>query len=74
PEELPDNRYYIFGQGGARRVAEQYDVPFLGEVPIIQSIMEGGDAGRPASTIDPRVESWYREIADKLVGSVMKKS
>lgn len=74
PEELPDNRYYIFGQGGARHVAEQYDVPFLGEVPIIQSIMEGGDAGRPASTIDPRVESWYREIADKLMGSVMKKS
>ncbi len=74
PEELPDNRYYIFGQGGAKRVAEEYDVPFLGEIPIVQSIMEGGDNGQPASSIDSRVEQWYHTIADKLVGTVMKKS
>lgn len=72
PEELPDNRYYIFGKGGAKRVAEEYEVPFLGEIPIIQSIMEGGDEGRPAASIDPRVGEWYRAIADKIVGSVMK--
>ncbi len=72
PEELPDNRYYIFGQGGAKRVAEEYEVPFLGEIPIVQSIMEGGDNGSPASAIDPRVGEWYRAIADRLVGSVMK--
>lgn len=72
PEELPDNRYYIFGQGGAKRVAEEYEVPFLGEIPIVQSIMEGGDNGQPASSIDPRVEEWYRVVADKLVGNVMK--
>lgn len=74
PEELPDNRYYIFGQGGAKRVAEEYNVPFLGEIPIVQSIMEGGDNGQPASSIDSRVEQWYHTIADKLVGTVMKKS
>ena len=74
PEELPDNRYYIFGQGGAKRVAEEYEVPFLGEIPIVQSIMEGGDQGAPASSIDPRVEEWYHAIADRLVGCVMKKS
>lgn len=72
PEELPDNKYYIFGHGGARKVAEEYGVPFLGEIPIVQSIMEGGDTGRPGSTIDSRVEKWYHEIADKIVGNVMK--
>ena len=72
PEELPNNKYYIFGKGGARKVAEEYDVPFLGEIPIVQSIMEGGDAGRPGSTFDERVEEVYREIADKIVGNVMK--
>lgn len=72
PEELPDNKYYIFGRGGARKVAEEYGVPFLGEIPIVQSIMEGGDTGRPGSTIDPRVADFYHEIADKIVGNVMK--
>ncbi|WP_300799014.1 Mrp/NBP35 family ATP-binding protein [uncultured Alistipes sp.] len=72
PEELPDNRYYLFGRGGARRFAEEYGVDFLGEVPIVQSIMEGSEEGRPAAGIDPRVEKWYREIADKVVGKVMK--
>ena len=72
PEELPDNKYYIFGKGGARKVAEEYDVPFLGEIPIVQSIMEGGDTGRPGSTFDERVEVVYHEIADKIVGNVMK--
>ncbi len=72
PAELPENKYYIFGKGGARKVAEEYDVPFLGEVPIIQSIMEGGDAGRPGSTFDESVAEVYHEIADKIVGNVMK--
>lgn len=48
PAELPENKYYIFGQGGARQLAEQLDVAFLGEVPLVQSIRESGDAGRPA--------------------------
>lgn len=48
PEELPDNKYYIFGQGGARRLSEELNVPFLGEIPLVQSIREAGDVGRPA--------------------------
>ena len=49
PEELPDNKYYIFGQGGARQMAEQFEIPFLGEIPIVQGIREGGDKGLPAA-------------------------
>ena len=47
PAELPENRYYIFGQGGGQKLASQLDVPFLGEIPLIKSISESGDAGRP---------------------------
>ena len=70
PEELPDNRYYIFGKGGAKRYAEQVCVDLLGEVPIIQSIMEGGDEGRPAGNFDPRVEKYYAEIAATIVNKL----
>src|SRR4030095_4341666 len=48
PAELPTNRYHIFGKGGARALAEVLNVPFLGEVPLVQSIREAGDVGRPA--------------------------
>ena len=72
PEELPENRYYLFGKGGARRFAEEKGVDFLGEIPIVQSIMEGSDEGKPAVGIDPRVEKWYRGIAEKIVEKVMK--
>lgn len=72
PEELPQNRYYLFGQGGARRFAEQNGIDFLGEVPIVQSIMAGADTGKPAAGIDSRVEMWYREIAEKVVDKLGK--
>ena len=48
PEELPNNKYYIFGKDGARHLAAEVDVPFLGEVPLVQSIREAADVGRPA--------------------------
>lgn len=47
PAELPDNKYYIFGRDGGKRLAEQFDIPFLGEIPMVQSISEGGDEGMP---------------------------
>jgi len=47
PAELPDNRYYIFGKEGGKRLAEEYDLPFLGQIPLVQSIREGGDKGLP---------------------------
>ncbi len=48
PAELPNNRYFIFGQGGAKALAEEVQIPFLGEIPLVQSIREAGDVGRPA--------------------------
>jgi len=48
PEELPNNKYYLFGKDGGKNLAEEYDLAFLGQVPLVQSIREGGDAGVPA--------------------------
>jgi ATP-binding protein involved in chromosome partitioning len=48
PAELPDNKYFIFGKYGAKNLADELKVPFLGEIPLVQSICEAGDAGRPA--------------------------
>jgi len=67
PKELPQNRYYIFGRGGARRFAAESGVPFLGDIPIVQSVMEGSEEGRPAVGTDPAVEAHYRSIAEKVV-------
>jgi ATP-binding protein involved in chromosome partitioning len=67
PEELPNNRYYLFGNGGAKRYAEEAGVDLLGQVPIIQSIMEGGENGSPAGGVDARVEEYYSAIAEKVV-------
>ena len=52
PEELPNNKYYIFGKEGGKRLAEEYDLPFLGQIPLIQSIREGGDEGVPVMMSD----------------------
>ena len=47
PAELPENKYYIFGKNGGKTLAEEFDIPFLGQIPIVQSIREGGDNGIP---------------------------
>ena len=52
PAELPDNKYYIFGKEGGKRLAEEYDIPFLGQIPLVQSIREGGDTGVPIMASD----------------------
>lgn len=53
PPDLPDRKYYLFGQGGARRLAQDLDVPFLGEIPIEQAVRESGDDGEPIVTAGP---------------------
>ena len=67
PKELPDNKYYIFGQGGAKKYADEAGVPFLGEIPLIQTIMEGGECGTPTVETDTEVERYYRAVAENIV-------
>jgi len=55
PAELPTNKYYIFGKEGGRRLAEEYDLPFLGQIPLVQSIREGGDQGVPIMMSDDAI-------------------
>jgi ATP-binding protein involved in chromosome partitioning len=52
PQELPNNKYYIFGKEGGKKLADEYDIPFLGEIPLVQSIREGGDSGVPVMMSD----------------------
>ncbi|GGF00402.1 Mrp/NBP35 family ATP-binding protein [Flavobacterium limi] len=75
PEELPDNKYYIFGQEGAKNLAEDLNVPFLGEVPIVQSIREAGDYGRPAAlqTASP-IETVFEEITRNVVQETVNRN
>ncbi len=55
PAELPDNKYYIFGKDGGKNLAEEFDIPFLGQIPIVESIREGGDVGVPAMVGDDAI-------------------
>jgi ATP-binding protein involved in chromosome partitioning len=55
PAELPDNKYYIFGKDGGKNLADEFDIPFLGQIPIVQSIREGGDKGVPVMVNDEPV-------------------
>ncbi len=75
PEELPSNKYYIFGQEGAKNLSEDLAVPFLGEVPIVQSIREAGDVGRPAALqIATPVESAFEELTKRVVSEVVARN
>ena len=72
PAELPDNKYYIFGKEGAKNLAESLEVPFLGEIPLVQSIREAGDVGRPAAMqtatpIESAFEALTRNVVSELV-------
>ncbi len=75
PEELPNNKYYIFGQEGAKNLAQDLDVPFLGEVPLVQSIREAGDYGRPAAlqTATP-LEKAFEDLARNVVEETVKRN
>ncbi len=75
PEELQENKYYIFGKEGAKNLAEDLQVPFLGEVPLVQSIREAGDYGRPAAlqTASP-LEKVFEEIARNVVQETVNRN
>lgn len=75
PEELPDNKYYLFGKDGAKNLAEDLGVPFLGGIPIVQSIREAGDYGRPAAMqTASAVEHVFDEVTRNVVQETVKRN
>ena len=70
PEELLDNRYYIFGKDGGRKMAEKYGLDLLGQIPIVQSIREDGDAGTPAALGTGPQALAFISLAEKLAGKL----
>ena len=75
PEELPDNKYYIFGREGAKKLAEDLKVPFLGEIPLVQSIREAGDVGRPAALQTATVvESSFEDLTKRVVEELVRRN
>lgn len=70
PEELPENKYYIFGKDGGKKLAEKHDVPFLGQIPIVQSIRESGDSGLPVVLKDGPVGEAFMDLSETLARQV----
>ncbi len=67
PEELPNNRYYIFGKDGCAVMAKKFNVPLLGQIPLIQSIRESGDAGEPIAIMDREDGKSFGNLAENLI-------
>ena len=75
PEELPENKYYIFGNQGAQYLADDLGIPVLGEIPLIQSIREAGDVGRPAAMQEgSKIEEIYRKTAQNMIESLVERN
>ena len=75
PEELPDNKYYIFGKDGAKHLAEDITTKFLGEVPLVQSIRESGDVGHPVALQENTpLEKAFTDITKEMVSELLKRN
>lgn len=71
PAELPENKYYIFGKNGGKKLAEEYDLPFLGQIPLVQSIREGGDMGIPIMVSEESIaKKAFFDFANQAVRSI----
>jgi ATP-binding protein involved in chromosome partitioning len=75
PEELPENKYYIFGKDGAKNLAADIDTKFLGEIPLVQSIRESGDVGHPVALQEGTVlEESFKEITKEMLSQLLKRN
>lgn len=75
PEELPENKYYIFGKDGAKYLAEKLETKFLGEIPLVQSIRESGDVGRPVALQEnTATEKAFANITKEMVSELLKRN
>ncbi len=74
PEELPENRYYLFGKDGCRELAERMQIPLLGQIPIVQGIREGGDEGVPVALKKNQTSEALKLVAEKLFTEIIKRN
>ena len=75
PKELPTNKYYIFGKDGGKNLADEFDIPFLGQIPIVQSIREGGDIGIPVTASDDVIsKKAFNDFAGNAVREIAKRN
>ncbi|MCX6326119.1 MAG: Mrp/NBP35 family ATP-binding protein [Bacteroidia bacterium] len=74
PEELPENKYYIFGKEGGKKLAEKMKVPLLGQIPLVQSICEGSDNGQPVALGDSLTGNAFMALAGELIERVNKRN
>jgi ATP-binding protein involved in chromosome partitioning len=70
PAELPQNKYYIFGKEGGKKLADRMDVPLLGQIPLVQGICESGDNGRPVALEDSPAGDAFRLLAEEVINKV----
>jgi ATP-binding protein involved in chromosome partitioning len=75
PEELPDNKYYIFGKSGSKWLAEQMGIDLLAEIPLVQSVREAADAGRPAVLQgSTSIAQKFRNMSIQIVSAIKKRN
>ena len=74
PEELPDNKYYLFGKDGCKKLAERMKLPLLGQIPIVQGIREGGDLGKPAALGQGVLAKAFDLLANNLILQIEKRN
>jgi ATP-binding protein involved in chromosome partitioning len=70
PEELPDHKYYIFGRDGGKNLSDKYNVPLLGQIPLVQGIRESGDSGLPAALKEGPTSSAFHDLAQALARQI----
>ena len=70
PEELPENKYFIFGEGGGKKLSEKNEIELLGQIPIVQSIREGGDNGYPSALKDGELSDAFNELAKNVAQQI----
>jgi ATP-binding protein involved in chromosome partitioning len=74
PAELPDNKYYIFGKEGCKQLAEKMNLPLLGQIPLVQSVREGGDNGIPSAVNpDSITGKYFHDLAEKVVVAIRER-
>ncbi len=74
PAELPENKYYIFGKEGVKKLAEEKNIPLLGQIPLVQSIREGGDIGTPSALEDTPLGKAFLDLAENVAEKVEERN